>query len=318
VLGARLTLSAAADILNLMRRLIFCAYVAAGAASRLQAQQVPGRDLLRFPLGIGAASPALGEEAGAELWNPAAGDAPGKARFVFGASALDTPQELGVSAQLLSGRVRLDRAGSLAAHLSVARAAVDGLVRTETDPQSVADDVPYGTLLFSLGAASQRGRHLALGTALRYRTGRADGVRRSALSLDVGAVADSLLGGRVRVGASTFLWRPGSPRGEGATYIAGADARAWRRARLAELRLGYAATASSGAPLEHYALATLRSHGVDATAGVLRTQSYGHANVRPRLGVGLHYARYVVGIAREESGAGLGPTYQFMLSTSVQ
>jgi hypothetical protein len=33
------------------------------------------------------------------------------------------------------------------------------------------------------------------------------------------------------------------------------------------------------------------------------------------LGLGLRYARYLVGVAREEGTAGLGSTYQFLLTT---
>lgn len=298
-----------------MRRLVFCLGLVGASAGAAIAQAVPGRDLLRFPLGLGAQSPAHGESQGAELWNPAAGVRLDTARAVVGAAALNAPQDLGVSAQLLSARVRVN--GTSAVHLSIARAAVTDLVRTETDPESVDDDVPYSTTLVSLGGTRRRRGGITVGSALRYRSGRMDRARRGALGIDAGFVADSILGGRVRAGASTFLWRPGTPRGEGATFVAGADARIWRRAGLGEVRAAYAASATRRAGAEHYGVATLRAHGVEAAAGLLHTRAYGGANTRPRLGVGLHYARYVVGIARDESGAGLGPTYQFMLSTSV-
>jgi hypothetical protein len=39
---------------------------------------------------------------------------------------------------------------------------------------------------------------------------------------------------------------------------------------------------------------------------------------RPRLGVGVHYDKYIVGIAREEGVEGLGPVYQFTLNATYR
>ena len=38
---------------------------------------------------------------------------------------------------------------------------------------------------------------------------------------------------------------------------------------------------------------------------------------RLRLGLGLHYSHYLVGVAREDGTAGLGANYQFLLTTVI-
>jgi len=51
-----------------------------------------------------------------------------------------------------------------------------------------------------------------------------------------------------------------------------------------------------------------------ARAGVARTEAFGHHDTVLRLGLALRYARYTVGLSREESAGGFDPTYQFVLS----
>ena len=52
--------------------------------------------------------------------------------------------------------------------------------------------------------------------------------------------------------------------------------------------------------------------------GPVRTFAYGDDNLRTRLAVAIHYAGYAVGLAREGSPNGLGPNYQFVLSSVIR
>ncbi|MDA1082336.1 MAG: hypothetical protein O2973_11810 [Gemmatimonadetes bacterium] len=61
----------------------------------------------------------------------------------------------------------------------------------------------------------------------------------------------------------------------------------------------------------------MRYRAWEVRAGPVRTTAYGTTNVRSRLAVAVRYARYSVGLSREESAAGLTPSYQFILSSTI-
>ena len=61
--------------------------------------------------------------------------------------------------------------------------------------------------------------------------------------------------------------------------------------------------------------ASARTRMFELRGGLARQSAYGFSTTRLRLGLGLRYARYLVGVAREEGTAGLGSTYQFLLTT---
>jgi hypothetical protein len=55
-----------------------------------------------------------------------------------------------------------------------------------------------------------------------------------------------------------------------------------------------------------------------ARAAIGRAGAGGSAVTRIRSGLAVYYARYVVGVAREEGISGLGPVYQFTLSSILK
>ena len=300
------------DNVNLMRRLIFPVALATGLTSPALAQVVPGRDLLDFPIGALAEAPVLARLGGSGLWNPAIAVLDPDVRVRASVAALAAPQDQGVSLQLLSVSGRLPRGASV--ELSVVRASVNDLVRTETDPQSIGNEISYATTLLSLGVAQRRGP-FALGLALRRRSGEIDGQGDATVGLDAGAIADGLGGRDIRVAASTFLWRPGNSRPERPTYTVGADMRIGGTNRLRELRGGASLAIAAGGTAEQYLFATGRRGRWEAQAGGARYRGFSDAQWQPRLGIGLHYARYIIGLSREESGAGLDPLYQVMIGS---
>jgi len=304
-------------LLNFMRRLIFAAVGCGCAAASGGAQEVPGRDLLDFPLGTVAEAPAIARQAAGGLWNPAsAALAPG-VRVRASAGALVTPPDQGVTAQLVAAAIRLPQ--GLTGAVTVVRAAVDNIVRTGSDPQSIGGDVPYQTTLYSAVVTRKTRDFLTAGVALRYRTGQLDSDRNGALGLDGGILAEGLWGRDVRLGLATFLWRPGGGVADERTaFNAAGDLRALGHGERREVRAGYAFSYTPGSGHEHYLVGSGRTGVLEARAGVARAVRFGGPSWRLRLGAGLHYARYALGVAREEAGADLGPTYQFTLSTAFK
>ena len=286
-------------------------------AARLQAQQVPGSDLFEFPLGTMGEAPALAEQSGVAFWNPALAAMPRGSRARFGVAALATPADQGVSAQLAGVAVAFSKA--VTGGLSVARAGVQDLVRTETDPQSLGR-LSYNSTVYSALVARRSPAHVVTGLALRYRTGQLDDLRRGAVGLDGGVLADGLLGKLdARVAVASFLWRPANQADERATVTAATDARVGGTGELREARAGYGFTVTQGGSREHYAVGSARYGAWAGRLGVARATTFDDVTWRLRLGVGVYYARYVVGVSRESSGAaGLPATYQFSLSSTIK
>lgn len=317
--------------LNPMRRFIFPPYlgrpaarVASGAAAAsllaagsLGAQRVPGRDLFEFPLGTMAEPPALAEQSGVAFWNPAAASVPRGSRIRFGVAALATPADQGVSGQLFGVATQLP--GLVTAALSLGRVAISDLVRTESDPQSLGR-LSYSSSVYSAVLARRSPEHVVTGLAVRYRTGELDGLRRGAVGLDGGVLVDGLLGERdVRLAAASFLWRPANQADERATMTLGADARLGGDGQRRESRAGYGFSLTEGGAREHYGVGTARAGPWVGRLGVARATTFDQVTWRLRLGLGVYYARYVVGVARESGGeAALPATYQFSLSSSVK
>ena len=298
-----------------MRRLIFGTLLAIAVTRALPAQRVPGRELLDFPVGTLGEAPTLARSSGDGLWNPAAIVLASDARFKVSVAALNTPSDQGVSSHLLAAAVQIP--GRRTVGLSVVRAGVSEIWRTETDPQTSGPEIPYTATIVSASLA-QRRNGLSLGLAGRYRHGQMDGLQRGAFGLDGGLMLQGLLGLDLNLGAATFLWRPGDSGNERTTFSAAADLRVVGRDSLRQARVGYSLSLTEQSATEHYALASGR-HGVwQGRLGVVHHTEYGHADWRLRVGVGVHYARYTIGVAREENGAGLAPSYQFGLSATIE
>jgi hypothetical protein len=250
---------------------------------------------------------------GLALWNPAAAALVDSSRARGTLAALTSPADQGVSMQLAELAARLP--AGMTATLSAVRATVGGLVRTDDSPLG-GPDIAYGTWVFSAGLA-RRPEGVTVGLAARHRTGRIDGERRGALGLDAGVVAERLFGIDARLAASSFLWRPASSSEERSTYGLAADARVWGADAHHQLRAGYAFSHTETLAREHYLFASGRWSGLEARGGLVDLRAFGAGTRRLRIGVGLHRARYLVGIAREEGGAGLDPIYQFTLSATL-
>jgi hypothetical protein len=295
-----------------MRRLLFAALMCGVMATISSAQQVPARDLLDFPIGSIAEPATLATLLSSGVWNPAAVRLAAGERVQIGILALNSPIEQGVSAQLAVATVLLPGATLLTA--SLLRATVTDLVRTETDPESVGAEIPYGTTLFSAGLSRRLG-HLTAGVATRVRTGTADYIQRTSFSVDGGVILDSAFRTPIRLAASTFLLGP-SPTRERATVLGAAEVPVYHAGSTFEVRTGLAVSATEYRGNERYLYGALRYLGLEARGGLARTEEFGSASDHVRLGLDLHYGRYTVGIARENEGAGLGAVYQFMLTSA--
>ncbi len=292
--------------------MLFAAVICGAAAPSANAQQVPARDLLEFPIGSIAEPASIATLLSSGVWNPAAVQMPAGERVRVGILALNSPIDQGVSEQL--GVVTVALPGATLLTTSLLFATVTDLVRTETDPESVGSEIPYGTTLFSAGL-SRRFGHLTAGFATRIRTGTADYIQRTSFSLDGGVVLDSAFHTPIRLAASTFLLGP-SPSRERATLLGAAEAPVYRVDSTFEVRTGLAVQATEYMGNEKYLYGALRYLGLEARGGLARTRAFGSNSDHLRLGLDLHYGRYTVGIAREDEGAGLGAVYQFMLSAA--
>lgn len=298
-----------------MRRVLVGGLAALLWATPARAQGVPARDLWEFPLGALFEPPALAVEPGAGLWNPATAALSADARFRFGVASFSTGPAQGVDGQILTGAWR--RPSGVSWGLSIARAAVAGLVYTDSDPQTLGD-IPYTSSLVSLTAAREILPHVTGGTALRWRYGRADQLRRDAMALDFGVVVHDLPILNTRLAASSFLWRPGREIEDRPAVLLAADFRVVGPSAEREVRLGAAQMAVNRGARERGPFVSARFDRLEARAQMLRVAAGGRTLSRFRSGLALYYARYTVGVSREEGTSGLGPVYQFTLSSLIK
>ena len=312
----RLTGQVQADKLKYMSRLIFAALmsVVLSSSERAHAQRVAGRDLLDFPLGLLAEAPALSGQMAGGLWNPATAALPTSTRAAVGLAGLTTPQELGVRLELLAASYKLHP--RITGSISVAEAAVSDILRTETDPQSLGGEIAYQTLLLSVGAATRR-KNATLGVSARYRWGTADTEHAGAFALDGGVVVDRLAGTPVRLALSTFLFNPSASSNE-ASYFAAADLPVFRVDSTLLVRGGYSVARTEGRGSERYLFGTAAYRQFDLSTGFSTTTDFGNSNHRWRLGLGLRRAGYTVAVGREDGAAGLGASYQFLLTRAIK
>ena len=294
-----------------MCRIMFAAVAAAAAMSPLRAQQVPGRQLFDFPLGTLAEAPALASAAGGGFWNPATIALHGTDRFLFSVAALNSPIDQGVSAEL--GTAAYQMRSGITAGVSVAVSGVGELPRTDTDPQSIGDAIPFNSTIVSGILAAERGA-ATFGVALRRRSGRADRTYGRATSVDVGARVERPFGLPLRAALSSFLLSP-SRRLERASAVGAVEG--LLPLSMSDLRVGLSYQQDEGGGNESYVYAAGEAGQLDLRGGFARQTSYGSSTTRLRLGVGVHYAHYLVGVAREDGSAGLSASYQFVLKTVI-
>ena len=307
-----LTAGPGRDMLKCMRCLNFAVVASVLVTSPTDAQRVPGRDLLQYPIGALAEPQGLALDAGDGFQNPASVLLPVGTRLRASVTALNTGREQGLAGQLATVAIAIPQGATVA--ISAARASVEDIGFTEVNPEPIGRDVPYSTFVLSLVAARRTLEHLSSGLAVRYRAGELEGTRRSTVGLDAGLVLEEVLGYDARIGVSSFLWSPGGG-GERETSISGAaDARVFGPDSLRNARVGYAYTYAERLPREHFLFAAGRLSRLTARAGVARTTGFGEHLTRLRLGIGLRYARYHVILSREDSPDGFAPTYQFSLN----
>jgi hypothetical protein len=298
-----------------MRRQFLCGLAAALLGPALGAQPVPARDLWQFPLGAVLEPAALASEAGSGHWNPATVAMPDDSRFRLGVAWLPGSSSQGVDGQLAGFAYRRPSGTTLG--LSIARSAVSGLVRTDNDPTPIGT-IDYNSTIISATVARRVIPHLTIGVAARYRDGRTEDIERSAIAGDLGLVIDSVSSRRIRIAVSSFLWRPGQERDDRPVFLSAIDARLLARPTAPDIRLGYMRNASSGGAREHGPFVSARTGPLELHGGLLITNAYGERDTRLRSGLRLRFARYAVGIAREEGVGGLEPLYQFTLSSLVK
>jgi len=309
-----LTGATAPDKLKFMQRLKFAALASFFVGSTAFAQEVPARELLEFPIGTIGAPGVLFRQAGHGLWNPATIAQPRGTKLQVGVATLTAPADQGVNAQLLSVAVPIALRTTVAATL--VRASVSDILRTDTDPQSLGPEIPYNTTVASATIARRTG-YVTAGLAARLRFGEFDGERAQTLGLDGGLTVQEIGPRAVRLAASTFLWGPGNLEQQ-ARYSAGGDMMLFGRDSLRSARGGYAFSVTQSIAREHYYFGSARIGILEMLGGFARVIAFQHNNTHVRLGLGLHYARYIVGVGREDNGAGMGSTYQFMLSSIFQ
>ena len=297
-----------------MRRKFLCGLVASLSAVPLAAQSVPARDLWEFPLGAVLEPAALATEPGGGLWNPASSHIRGPERWRVGVASLGTAASQSVDGQLVAANLR--RTDGMTVGLSIARTSVASILRTETDPTSLGD-VPYSSMLFSLTAAREVLPHVIAGVSARFREGRADRFVRNAIAADLGVIVHSLPVLDARLAVSSFLWRPGREIEDRPAIVAAGDVRVMGVTDR-ETRLGYSFNGVNRGAKELGPFVAWRFDRVDLRAAYLRTTASGRTVSRVRSGVALHYAQFVVGVAREEGTTGLGPLYQFTLSSLLR
>ena len=298
-----------------MRRIAFACLFSLPSAAAAQSREIPGRDLLAFPLGLIAEPAPLGMQSGTGLWNPATAILPDGSRWRLTAAAMNTSDDAGVTAQLgsVSGAWRKTTFG-----VSVVRASVSGLVRTDADPLSIGNEIPYATLLVSGVIARRLTPHIVAGLAIRSRMGQLDNVSRTGTSLDLGFLAEHLSSRDIRLAASTFLLAPLGKNHDRSSLLAAADTRVLGTDSSHSIRAGYSLLTTTGLQSEQYVFAAGRWGQFEARGGPLRTDIYGSSNVRLRLGVSVHYAGYAVGVAREENASGLAAIYYFSISSVLK
>jgi hypothetical protein len=299
-----------------MGRMIFAIAFLSLLSAPLFAQAIPGRDLLRFPIGSMDRAPALGSGLGDGFGNPAAVAVLDTATMHVGIAALQTASQQGVTMQLGALAARLPERIVLTA--SFARAAVSGLVRTETDPQSLGDEIAYGTQLYSVGMAKRIVGPIALGAALRYRRGELDVSTRGELGADFGVLASHLPIRDLSIGVGTFLWRPGRSLDQSTAINIAGDIRLAGATALREMRGGYSSSAIVSGAREEFIFLHGRYGIWEGRGGLARDIVHGTHPWRTRLGLTVNVAPYAVGIAREENGADLEAIYQFTLSARLR
>ena len=121
-----------------------------------------------------------------------------------------------------------------------------------------------------------------------------------------------------RVALSSFLWRPGREIEDRPAIVAAADLRVVGTSRERQTRLGYTLHGVNRGAREQGGFVSTRVDRLEVRAAYLVTDAGARSAERLRTGLTLFYARFAVGIGREEGVSGLGPVYQFTLRSLLR
>ena len=295
-----------------MPRSLYAAAVVLAAVQTAGAQ-LPARDLLRFPTGVAADATALAVLLGDGMWNPATASVGPGDRLRVGAGLVSTAADQAITVQSVFAATALPRRATIA--LSATRASVRGITRTTSDPQSMGE-VPYGVTMLSVLATRRVGR-VRSGMAVRYGVGQADEQLSSNIGLDAGVLVERAGPRDLRIGAASYLWRPGAGRRDHPLYHGAADLALAGTDSTTSVRGGYGYTYAGPGDSEHYLFAAAIARRVELRGGVAVDVRFGSATLRPRLGVGVRYGRYVISVAREQPPGDFSAVYQFSLATRL-
>ena len=83
-------------------------------------------------------------------------------------------------------------------------------------------------------------------------------------------------------------------------------------------KIGRMIAIGQGSESEQFAFVSARYRAWEFRGGPVRTTVYATDNLRTRMAIAVHYAGYAVGVAREGTPNGLGPSYQFLLSSVIR
>jgi hypothetical protein len=221
-------------------------------------------------------------------------------------AALSAPIDIALSGQVLHGALAVRSVGTLS--FGIVRAAIQELVHTETDPQSIGNNIPYSTWVMSAGIARRVHPHVVAGAAVRWRSGHVFMSKATAIAADVGIIADGITSRDIRIAGSTYLWAPG--KDDPPTLSIAADGRVAGADTLRQLRAGLSFVTTDNGPTEEYPFIEARFDKLIARGGPVHLKAYGNSTWRLRMALLLRHARYTISIAREDNANGLAATYQ--------
>jgi hypothetical protein len=288
-----------------------------GGAADAHAQAAIASDLWRVAAGTLVVPAALARDGSAALWTPAA-VLPSGTGMAVAIEAVHAPSEVGIGGGIATLQVRAGRVGTLS--LIYGRLGIDGLVRTETSPESIGGDIAAYAEVLSLGLAGRLATGLVAGVAVRELSGRLDVDSRAQMGVDVGVRYTDP--DRVTLAFSTRFFDP---------TLRGAESAAIYNAAASYRTAGGPLWGTTGALIFRYGMTWVHGEGVQyllstgldlggvvaLDAGAAREATAGSTVWRGRLGVALDVGRYRVYLNRDGGVNDFGATYRFGLMARV-
>ena len=281
-------------------------------------QAAVASDLWRVAEGTLVVPAALADDGSAALWTPATALGEGETPLRVGVEAIHAPADVGLSGGIATLAVRLGFLGTLNAVYG--RMGVDGLVRTETSPESIGD-IPVYAEVISLGVAKRVTPGFVAGVAIRSMNGQLDVESRSQVGVDMGLRYTSQT--HFAIAFATRFFDPTLRQAEAAASFnlaaayQSASLPMWGTSGVVAVR--YGATLTQGEGVQHLFSAGLALGGVMETdVGTSREVTAGVAVWRSRFGLSLRAGRYRVYLGRDGGVNGFGATYRFGLAAGLK